>query len=155
MIGDVLAPSHLLLILIVALLVLGPKRLPEVGKSLGRGLRDFRDAMNTYSPGNLLSDDEPHAHPPEAEESELRREPPVAAATAQSAPEAPAHTIDSTESRGVTGGTAAADADEPTPTPVPAAAPAGAARPATVPEDDTKVLEGEIVPERPAAPTQG
>lgn len=46
MIGDILQPTHLLFILVVALLVLGPKRLPEVGRSLGRGLRDFRDAMS-------------------------------------------------------------------------------------------------------------
>lgn len=30
----------------VALLVLGPKRLPEVGRSLGKGLRDFRSALS-------------------------------------------------------------------------------------------------------------
>ena len=46
MIGDILQPTHLLLILVVALIVLGPKRLPEVGKSLGRGLRDFRHALS-------------------------------------------------------------------------------------------------------------
>jgi sec-independent protein translocase protein TatA len=42
---DLLAPTHLLLILVVALVVLGPKRLPEVGRSLGRGLRDFRSGL--------------------------------------------------------------------------------------------------------------
>lgn len=42
---DLLAPSHILLILVVALIVLGPKRLPEVGRSLGRGLRDFRSGL--------------------------------------------------------------------------------------------------------------
>ena len=47
MIGDILQPTHLLFILVVALLVLGPKRLPEVGRALGRGLRDFRNALNT------------------------------------------------------------------------------------------------------------
>lgn len=47
MIGDLLQPTHLLFILAVALLVLGPKRLPEVGRALGRGLRDFRNALNT------------------------------------------------------------------------------------------------------------
>ncbi len=46
MIGDILQPTHLLFILVVALLVLGPKRLPEVGRSLGRGLRDFKDAIS-------------------------------------------------------------------------------------------------------------
>jgi sec-independent protein translocase protein TatA len=45
-IGDILQPTHLLFVLVIALLVLGPKRLPEVGKSLGRGLRDFRSALN-------------------------------------------------------------------------------------------------------------
>lgn len=46
MIGDILQPTHLLFILVIALLVLGPKRLPEVGRSLGRGLRDFRNALS-------------------------------------------------------------------------------------------------------------
>ena len=46
MIGDILQPTHLLFLLIVALVVLGPKRLPEMAKTLGNGLRDFRSAMN-------------------------------------------------------------------------------------------------------------
>jgi sec-independent protein translocase protein TatA len=46
MVGDILQPTHLLLILVVALLVLGPKRLPEVGRAVGRGLRDFRHAID-------------------------------------------------------------------------------------------------------------
>jgi sec-independent protein translocase protein TatA len=46
-IGDILQPTHLLFILVIALLVLGPKRLPEVGRALGRGLRDFKSALNT------------------------------------------------------------------------------------------------------------
>ncbi|MHB8657105.1 MAG: twin-arginine translocase TatA/TatE family subunit [Solirubrobacteraceae bacterium] len=45
MVGDILQPTHLIFILIVALVVLGPKRLPEVGRSLGRGIRDFRGAL--------------------------------------------------------------------------------------------------------------
>ena len=45
-IGDILQPTHLLFVLVVALLVLGPKRLPEVGRSLGKGLRDFRGALS-------------------------------------------------------------------------------------------------------------
>lgn len=47
MIGDILQPTHLLFVLVIALLVLGPKRLPEVGRSLGRGIRDFRHALST------------------------------------------------------------------------------------------------------------
>ena len=45
MIGDILQPTHLLFVLVVALLVLGPKRLPEAGRALGRGIRDFRSAL--------------------------------------------------------------------------------------------------------------
>jgi sec-independent protein translocase protein TatA len=46
MVGDILQPTHLLFVLVVALLVLGPKRLPEVGRTLGNGIRDFRSAIN-------------------------------------------------------------------------------------------------------------
>ena len=45
MFGDIIQPTHLLFVLVIALLVLGPKRLPEVGRSLGRGLRDFRQGI--------------------------------------------------------------------------------------------------------------
>ena len=36
---------HLLVILVIALIVLGPKRLPEVGRGLGTAMRDFRQAI--------------------------------------------------------------------------------------------------------------
>jgi len=49
MVGDILQPTHLLFVLVVALLVLGPKRLPEVGRTLGSGIRDFRAAINGES----------------------------------------------------------------------------------------------------------
>ncbi len=45
MIGDILQPTHLIFVLVVALLVLGPKRLPEAGRALGKGIRDFRSAI--------------------------------------------------------------------------------------------------------------
>lgn len=38
-------PMHLLVVLGIALLVFGPKRLPELGKGLGDGIRGFRSAM--------------------------------------------------------------------------------------------------------------
>lgn len=40
-------PTHWLVILIVALLVFGPKRLPELGRSLGSGIRSFRDGISS------------------------------------------------------------------------------------------------------------
>ncbi|HWJ51558.1 MAG TPA: twin-arginine translocase TatA/TatE family subunit [Solirubrobacteraceae bacterium] len=39
-------PVHLLFIAIVALVVLGPKRLPELARALGRGIREFREAVS-------------------------------------------------------------------------------------------------------------
>lgn len=48
MIGNILTPTHLLLVLAVALLVLGPKRLPAAGRGLGEAMRGFKDAL---SPG--------------------------------------------------------------------------------------------------------
>ncbi len=38
--------SGLILLLIVALLVFGPKRLPEMGRSLGKGMREFKDSLS-------------------------------------------------------------------------------------------------------------
>jgi sec-independent protein translocase protein TatA len=39
-------PMHLLVIVGIALLVFGPKKLPELGKGLGDGIRGFKSAMN-------------------------------------------------------------------------------------------------------------
>lgn len=39
-------PMELVVVLIVALIVLGPKRLPEVGRSLGNGIREFKDSIS-------------------------------------------------------------------------------------------------------------
>jgi sec-independent protein translocase protein TatA len=41
-------PMHLLLILGIALLVFGPKRLPELGRGLGQSIRGFKDAMEEH-----------------------------------------------------------------------------------------------------------
>jgi sec-independent protein translocase protein TatA len=37
--------GEILLVLVIALIVLGPKRLPEAGRSIGRGMREFRDSL--------------------------------------------------------------------------------------------------------------
>ena len=43
--GELLQPTHLLLILVIALVVFGPRRLPELGKGLGEGLRGFKEGL--------------------------------------------------------------------------------------------------------------
>jgi sec-independent protein translocase protein TatA len=45
MLEDLLQPRHLLVILIVALFLFGPKKLPELGKGLAEGIRGFKDAI--------------------------------------------------------------------------------------------------------------
>jgi sec-independent protein translocase protein TatA len=37
---------EMLIVLVIALIVLGPKKLPEAGKSLGRGMREFKDSLS-------------------------------------------------------------------------------------------------------------
>ena len=41
-----IGPMELVVILVIVLLVLGPKRLPDAGRSLGRGMREFRDGIS-------------------------------------------------------------------------------------------------------------
>ena len=39
-------PTHLIIILVIAVFVFGPQKLPELGKSLGEGIRGFKKAMS-------------------------------------------------------------------------------------------------------------
>lgn len=41
-----IGPMELIVVLVIALLVLGPKRLPGLGKQLGSGMRDFKEAIS-------------------------------------------------------------------------------------------------------------
>ena len=43
--GDLLQPWHLVILAVVAFLLFGAKRLPELGKGLGEGIRGFKDAL--------------------------------------------------------------------------------------------------------------
>ena len=47
MFDNLFQPTHLLVILFIALLVFGPKKLPELGKGLGEAIRGFKESMNS------------------------------------------------------------------------------------------------------------
>ena len=50
MLEDLFQPTHLLVIFAIALLLFGPKKLPELGKGIGEGIRGFRSAMKEAPP---------------------------------------------------------------------------------------------------------
>ncbi|HET8536663.1 MAG TPA: twin-arginine translocase TatA/TatE family subunit [Solirubrobacteraceae bacterium] len=56
-------PMELVLVLAIALIVLGPKKLPEVGRSLGKGMREFKDSIA----GHTRDDEDDELPAPRAE----------------------------------------------------------------------------------------
>ena len=61
-----IGPLEIAIVLIIALIVFGPKRLPELGKSLGRGINEFREGVSKIGDDKDDDDDE---------DDELDREP--------------------------------------------------------------------------------
>jgi sec-independent protein translocase protein TatA len=60
-------PWEIILLLLLALLLFGAKRLPEIGRSMGRGMREFKDSV---SGKDLDRDDEPAELPAATTSSE-------------------------------------------------------------------------------------
>jgi Tat protein translocase TatB subunit len=58
--------TELILIMVVALLVLGPKKLPDMARSLGKGMAEFRRASNEFTRSLTASIEEPPPVPPPA-----------------------------------------------------------------------------------------
>jgi sec-independent protein translocase protein TatA len=60
-------PAEIMMILLIALIVFGPKRLPEIGKTVGKGLREFRkasqDIKDELSASMASDEDEDEAAP--------------------------------------------------------------------------------------------
>jgi sec-independent protein translocase protein TatA len=46
MFTGILQPTHLIMLLAVVLILFGPKRLPDAGRALGQGLREFKDSVS-------------------------------------------------------------------------------------------------------------
>jgi len=55
MLEGIFQPTHLLVIFGIALLVFGPKKLPELGKGIGEGIRGFKAAMNNSGESDKVS----------------------------------------------------------------------------------------------------
>ncbi|MGH7188179.1 MAG: twin-arginine translocase TatA/TatE family subunit [Acetobacteraceae bacterium] len=63
-----LAPSHIIILGLVLLLIFGPKRLPEMGRSLGHGMREFKNSVageGENEPQSLPAAEQPAAHDPD------------------------------------------------------------------------------------------
>ncbi len=63
--GDLFTPMHIIVLLIVALLIFGPKRLPEIGSGLGKSIREFKASM-TQAGDNVKSDANAQEYPTQA-----------------------------------------------------------------------------------------
>ncbi len=79
-----LGPMEILLIFLVILLVFGAKRIPEIARGLGKGIREFKDATNEIKRELTVEDTAPRIHSPRppVQQTAPRTE-------AQSAPSAP------------------------------------------------------------------
>jgi sec-independent protein translocase protein TatA len=69
--GDLLQPTHLIVLAIVLFLLFGAKRLPELGKGLGEGLKGFREGIKGVT--------DPAPAPPAAQQQNVAPAPPVSA----------------------------------------------------------------------------
>ncbi len=58
---DLITPMHLLFLAIAGLLLFGPKRLPDIGRSLGTGIREFKSSVTGLGgiAGSITGADEP------------------------------------------------------------------------------------------------
>jgi len=61
-----IGPLEIAIVLIIALIVFGPKRLPELGKSLGKGINEFRDGINKVGKDDDDDDDDDDQDEPAA-----------------------------------------------------------------------------------------
>ena len=64
-----ISAPELIVILIIALLVLGPQRLPQVARSLGKGMREFREALSREGGEDEPEDEEEEEKPEELQAS--------------------------------------------------------------------------------------
>jgi sec-independent protein translocase protein TatA len=62
-----IGPMEVLVVLIIALVIFGPKRIPELGRSVGKGIREFR--------GSVSGENDDHSEPPKIEQQPVKQSP--------------------------------------------------------------------------------
>jgi TatA/E family protein of Tat protein translocase len=87
-----IGPLELVIVLVIALLVIGPKRLPEMGNSIGKTIREFRKASSDVSDAVTL---EPEAKPA-AQQATASSATPASAASGPAEPAAPPSAAETT-----------------------------------------------------------
>ena len=75
-----IGPTEIIIVLVIVLLVFGPKRLPDLGRSLGKGMREFKDSVTGKDKDEQEELAAPDAAKPEAARAEASDQPAGAAA---------------------------------------------------------------------------
>ncbi len=70
--GELLTPTHLMVLAVVVLVLFGGKKLPELGKGLGEGLKGFKDGMKGVTDETNKPGETTHTVTPKAEETVIK-----------------------------------------------------------------------------------
>jgi sec-independent protein translocase protein TatA len=91
-----IGPLEIIILLVIVLVIFGPKRLPELGKGLGKGMREFKDSITgkgddepkELSASNTVQTSGQATAPPEQASPAVQQPPPVPAAAPAPQPQA-------------------------------------------------------------------
>jgi sec-independent protein translocase protein TatA len=91
-----IGPLEIIILLVIVLVIFGPKRLPELGKGLGKGMREFKDSITgkgddepkEISASNTVQTSGQATAPPEQASPAVQQPPPVPAAAPAPPPQA-------------------------------------------------------------------
>lgn len=88
--AGILQPTHIIFVIVIALLVFGPKRLPEMGRSIGHGIREFKDSIDGNGNDDVSTHHEATATDVPSEPVRVAALPPAGPAPATAEASAPA-----------------------------------------------------------------
>jgi sec-independent protein translocase protein TatA len=83
-------PLHIAFLVVILLLVFGARRLPEIGRSLGSGMREFKQSINGETPAHQQQPQQQPTLPASSQQPQPMQQPqPVQASAAEQAAQAP------------------------------------------------------------------